>query len=291
MWCETKASAPRSRQNVFFSSAPQPSTGSRGLDGQRDRLRGVPAGTADRVRPPAHHPQHRVVGAGADRAVVQQRRVGDRAEPGRGVVVPVRDRLVRDVPAGQHDRRGDGVEQQVVQAGVGQQQPQVRVAGRHRGRHRRARPPSQQHDRGPPRGQLGLLGRVDRAQLARRGHARHQHRERLVLPVLAGPQRADRVLVGGQRGQVVAAEALHRDHGPAEQRGRGRRRSGPPVAGAIVGEPPATPGRTATAGRSRGSRSAARGTGGRPGRGTPPRRPGTSGTRASSWCPGRRARR
>ena len=40
--------------------------------------------------------------------------------------------------------------------------------------------------------------------------------------MLAGPQRADRALVGGQRGQVVAAEALDRDHGPAEQRGGGR---------------------------------------------------------------------
>ena len=60
------------------------------------------------------------------------------------------------------------------------------------------------------------------------------HRERLVLAVLAGPQRGHRRLAGRVGGQVVAAEALDGHHRPVPEPGRGPGERvavrGPPVA-------------------------------------------------------------
>ena len=108
MWCDTNAWRPLARQNVFFSSAPQASTGRGSGPAQRQRLRHVPAGAA----------QHRLRGRGT--AAPPSRRCGC-GSAGRGsgtrprcrrsraqrVVVAVGDRLVGDVAAGQHDRLAD----------------------------------------------------------------------------------------------------------------------------------------------------------------------------------------
>ena len=61
------------------------------------------------------------------------------------------------------------------------------------------------------------------ASSPRRRQAGRHHRERLVLPVLARPQRRGRRLAARVHRQVVAAEPLHRQHLPVPQQ-RGRRR-------------------------------------------------------------------
>ena len=78
MWWERNACGPRARQNVLFSSAPQPSTGAADGRGQRQRLGGVAAGAADRQHAAALDPDDGVVGAGVDGAVVVEDGVGDR---------------------------------------------------------------------------------------------------------------------------------------------------------------------------------------------------------------------
>ena len=108
MWWDRNAWWPVPRQNVFFSSAPQASTGrGAGSSGRRERLRGVAARAPHGIGGPRTDAHHRVVGADVDRAVVDQERVGDAGEPLAGVVVAVGDRLVGDVAAGQHERRAD----------------------------------------------------------------------------------------------------------------------------------------------------------------------------------------
>jgi hypothetical protein len=82
------------------------------------------------TRPPDHarRPDHRVVGTDVDRAIVGEERVRDVLEPFERVVVLVRDRLVRDVPAREHDRRTDRFEQQVVKRCVREHDPEMTVA-------------------------------------------------------------------------------------------------------------------------------------------------------------------
>ena len=67
-----------------------------------------------------------------DRAVVEQERVGDRAEPLQRFVVAVGDRLVGDVARGQHQRLAGVGEEQVVQGRVREHHSEVGAAGRDR---------------------------------------------------------------------------------------------------------------------------------------------------------------
>ncbi len=153
--------------------------------GQGERLGGVAAGAADRQHAAALHPDDRVVGAGVDRPVVGEHGVGDRDEPA-DVGVAVDDRLVRHVPAGQHDRRADLRGEQVVQRGVGEQHADVPVARRHGRRERGARPAAEQDDRRAPGGQCLLLDRVDLGQGPGRWRGRGRGRRTACPPGACG---------------------------------------------------------------------------------------------------------
>ena len=124
------------------------------------------------------------------------------------LVVPVDDRLVGDVSAGQDDRAGHGGEQQVVQRGVRQHDAELAVARGRGGGDGGAGPPGQQHDRAGRAGQQAGGRGVDLGQFRGRGQVGGHDRERLVLAVLALAERGDGLLAGGVGGQVVAAQAL-----------------------------------------------------------------------------------
>ena len=155
---------------------------------------------------------------------MREERVRDPAEPLHHLAVPVHDRLVRDVTAGQHDRPADGREQQVVQRGVRQHQPELPVpGGDRRGDRVRRGGRGQQHDRPAAAGQQAGGGLVHLAQPPRGRHVGHHHGERLVLAVLARPQRRGGRLAGRVHGQVVAAQALDGQHLALPEQVRGRR--------------------------------------------------------------------
>ena len=188
--------------------------------------------------PPLHHG---VVGPDVDGPVVGEECVRDRRQPLEGILVAVGDGLIREVAAGQHDRAAGRFEQQLVQRGIRQHDAKRPVPRRDR-RRNRAGAPRQQHDRPPRAGQQRGGGPVQLAKFGRRRQAGRHHREWLVLPVLARPQRGGRLLAARVHGEVVAAEPLHRQHLPVpQQRGRRRQR----VAGlqqAAVGRTQAQPG-------------------------------------------------
>ena len=228
MWWPTHARAPLATQNVFFSSAPQASSGRRAGTGSA-MLGGHVARASGAARRRARRDAHdRVVGARVDRAVVEQEEVGDRrrgapARRRRGRRSARRTTLPLVITSG---RAGVG-EQQVVQRRVGQHHAELA---------RRPARPAAATARSGARG-ASTIGRARRRQQRlvvraelderarrRRASARHQ-RERLVLAVLARAQRARRRLVVGAAGEVEAAEALDRDdRRRAQQRPRGARR-------------------------------------------------------------------
>jgi hypothetical protein len=109
--------------------------------GQPERLGREPPRASQGQLAPPERPHHRVVGPDVDRAVVDQEPVGDPPEPLQRLVVPVGDRLVGHVPAGQHDRASHLGQQQVVQRRVRQHHPQRPVLWRHRPGDRRRGPP------------------------------------------------------------------------------------------------------------------------------------------------------
>ena len=183
---------PRARQNVFFSSAPQPSTGRSTASASAHRLRRVaararaPAATRPRTTRSTESSARVRIGA-----VVGEEAVGDAGEPVRGVVVAVRDRLVGDVPAGQHDRLADVAGSRWCTGCRAAAARGARLPGATDGRHGRARAPAQQHDRAPAARSARPRRPGRRAQRARRVEVGHHHRERLVLAVLARAQRRD----------------------------------------------------------------------------------------------------
>ena len=133
--------------------------------------------------------------------------------------VPVGDRLVGEVPAGQHDRRADLARRAGGAAGCRAAGPRAcRLPGATDGASGASRPAAEQDDRRAARGQRLLLDGVDLRERARGGEVGGEDGERLVLAVLARAQRADGGLVGGERGEVVAAEALDGDDGTRPQR-------------------------------------------------------------------------
>ena len=100
--------------------------------GQPDRARHEAAGAAQQERRSRHDARHRVVAAIRDLAVVHQQAIGDAAQPGAGLVVGAGHRLVGAVAGGEHQRAPRFFREQLVERGVGQQQPQLGQAGRHR---------------------------------------------------------------------------------------------------------------------------------------------------------------
>ena len=212
-------------------------------DPHRDRLRYVPAGPPEHHFPATERSCHRVIRPDVDGPVMGQEGVRDPAQPPVRVLVPVRDRLVGNVAAGQDDGAAHRAEQQMVQRRVRQHEPQLPVPRRHRLRHGGPRAPRfrrwpaarcarrlvpaavvqawQQHDRPPHAAQHARRRLVHLAQFPRPGQVRDHHRERLVLAVLAFPQRRRGLLRRRGHGQVIAAQPLDRQDVPVpQQRGR-----------------------------------------------------------------------
>ena len=221
----TQARSPRARQNVLLSSAPQPSTGRSAASGRatlagacpRERRRMIGVGTEGR----RDGAQNRVVGSHPDRAVVEEEGIGDRAQPLARVIVEVGDRLVGDVARGHHQGGADVREQQMVKRRVGQHHAQVGGAGRHRARHVGVRPPASDDDRPRAVGQQALLGRGELDQGAGCLEVRRHQGQWPCLAMLARAQCRHRRLVGGDAGEVVAADALDREDGAGAEHRRG----------------------------------------------------------------------
>ena len=207
---------------MFLSSAPQASSGRGVPPGQRDRGRHVAARAPQEQRARLRrrdHPHDRVVGPGLDRPVVEQQEVGDPAQPRHRVVVGERDRLVGRVAAGHHQRPHSRVgDQQVVKRRVGEHQSQLGCAGRDRRRHRGAVAAAGEHDRSLGTAQQRALELPQNHQRVRGRERRDHQRERLVLAVLARPQRRHRGLIVGAAGQVKAADPLDREDPSGAQR-------------------------------------------------------------------------
>ena len=131
----SQASSPAARQNVFLRCAPQARTGRRSGPAQADGPGHVAARPAEDRGPAGDHARHRVVAAVLDLAVVGQEEVGDASEPRERLRVLRRHRLVRQVPRGHHQRPPRGLEQEVVERRVGEDQADERdCRARPRGR-------------------------------------------------------------------------------------------------------------------------------------------------------------
>jgi hypothetical protein len=197
------------------------------VPGRRDREREQagdrPAGAPERQRPPAGDPQHRVVRAGVDRPVVQHEHVGDAAQARERVLVLVGDRLVGHVAAGHHQRLADVGEQQVVHRAVRQHHAELCRARGHRRGHAGAGPARREDDRPVAADQQALLERPEPHELPGRRRIRRHQRERLLLAVLAGPQRGHGPFVRRQAGEMEPADPLHGGD-PALAQGGGDRR-------------------------------------------------------------------
>ena len=149
---------------------------------------------------------------------MRQEGVGDPGEPAPCVGVVDRDRLVGAVPAREDERRAEVGTEEVVQRRVGEQQSDPGRVGRDGRCERRIRAAAQEDDRPGRRLQQRPLLRGDRGKRIRLGG---EHGERLLLAVLARPQAGDGGLVAGSTGEVVAADPLDGDDGPAEQQPHG----------------------------------------------------------------------
>ena len=111
----SQAPSPRARQNVFLSSAPQPSVGRGTGSGKRDRSRHVAARPAQYQGRAGEDARHRVVAGRRDVAVVHEEEVGESAQPRERLLVAVRERFVGEVARRHHERDAGRLEQQVVQ--------------------------------------------------------------------------------------------------------------------------------------------------------------------------------
>ncbi len=198
--------------------------------------------------------------------------VGDACQTAACVAVPERDRLVRDVPARQHERidseLGEVGEQKVVKRRVRQHDAELGSAGGDRDRDVCASSARREHDRASGGGEQRPLeiGELDQRR-CRRGVAHHQ-RERAVLAPLARTQLAHGAVVARRAREVVAADPLDRQEGAL------REPAGGGANGVVFTDRRHPPG-AAPAVRTPGRHSAARGSGGRRDRRT---RAGTQGT-------------
>ena len=183
-----QARRPEARQSVVLSSPPTASSGG-ASSGSANRQRRVAAAAPHRLHGAVDDPDHRVVARDVDRAVVVQPRVGDARQAHVGLGGLGGERLVAEVAGGEHERVGRrpgevGVrgEQQVVQRGVRQQQPDRAVAGRDRRGHRArllgARD-GHQHDRGLRAGEQRCGDVVHDPERRGHGEVADQDRERL----------------------------------------------------------------------------------------------------------------
>ena len=234
--------------------------------GQGQGHRRVAPAAAHRLRRPGHHAGDGVVAGHVDGPVVVDEHVREARQALLGLGRVDADRLVGEVPAGHHEEvGGTGVEQQVVQGGVGEHHAEGPGAGCHVGDEVGVER-GEDHDR-PGRGGEQRLGRaVDDGHLTCRGQVGGHEGERLGPTLLAGAQRRHSRRIAGVTGEVVAADALDRHDPPRPECLRPPRR------------------RASTAGaRTPGRRSAGRGTAGWSGRCTRPGTVGTAGIRPW-WC-------
>ena len=166
---------------------------------------------------------------------MRQKVVGDPGEPPAGVVVVERDRLVGPVTAGEDEGTAELGAEEMVERRVREHAP--RATGRPgRPRARSSAPGSRrsEDDRRLRRAeQRQFLVGADRDRFGRRRH----HGERLLVALLARAQARHRGLVGGEAGEVVAADPLDREHrSVAQQRHRlGERHREPRPAGGAAG--------------------------------------------------------
>ena len=216
---------PSRAQNVFFSSAPQASRCRPQSHRQRERVRHVAARAPQQHRGrPAAVAHHRVVGARLDRPVVEQEQVGDLREP--LAARPRRDRRSARRRRCRSSSRASRRRRPAAGGGAASRAASRRARaspGATDVRHRRVRAP-RGRARSAARGRAAAPPRRGFSSTSSRAAAevrRHQ-RERLVLAVLARAQLGHRGLVVGPAGEVEAADALHRDDRPAEQRAGGR---------------------------------------------------------------------
>ena len=137
--------------------------------------------------------------------------IGDIGEDMLRLVVVDQLRLVGEVAAGHHQKVVMVIEQQVMQRCVGEHGADAVLPRGDRWGERASGVWPEQDDGGCGAQQVrGLAGRDDAVPAQAGERARH-HRERLGRSALAFPQAADGRLVGGEAGQVIAADALDRD--------------------------------------------------------------------------------
>ena len=220
MWWPTHARAPLATQNVLLSSAPHASSG-RVVDRQRQRVGHEPARAPHQQRAAARAPRAAPSrpcacgsgGRGAARAsaIASSRSSASSSSCAIGSSETLPLVITSGSPASASSRWCSGE--------YGQQHAEVGRARRDRRRHRRVRPPRREHDRAVAAGEQRRLLVGQRDERARRLDVAHHDRERLVLAVLARPQRRDRRLARGQAGEVVAADALDRHDRALAQRG------------------------------------------------------------------------
>jgi hypothetical protein len=192
-----------------------------------DRHRRVAAGATNRQRGPDDTPHDRVVAGHVDAAVVQQKAIGEPAEPLDGLGVAGGDRLAGKVARGHHQRR-QPLGQQVLERRSGQHDSDKVVARGDGIGQAGAGTLGNEHDR--PRGAReepgGLL--VDAGEQTGDGEIGGHHREGLGRPVLAIAKPGDRCGTGGVAGEVEAPEILDGQNPAAVQQlpGRGDRLGG-----------------------------------------------------------------
>ena len=147
-------------------------------------------------------------------------------EPLQRIAVAERDRLVRDVPAREHERLdaelGEVGQQNVVQRRVREHHAELGHAGRDR-----ARPPARPACAAPARS----AARPRRAASARPRRARRARSAAAASRTISANGRSSRrlrvrssrtaLLVGRVAGQVVAADALDREHRAVGEPARG----------------------------------------------------------------------
>ena len=204
--------AVRARRRTCSSARRRRRRAARRGDRERQRARHVArasggAGTPARTT--------RVLAAAVDRAVVGEEGVRDPAEPRARVRVLDTRSARRSVPARQHERPAEVGAEQVVErrvraaarrATASPARPTAATARRRAGARARSAAPASASSSSSAARDLG-----QRLGLGR------QHRERLLLAVLAGAQPGDGLLVGGVAGEVVAAEPLDREDRPVAQ--------------------------------------------------------------------------
>ena len=228
MWCETHARAPLARQNVLLSSAPQARIGApRGLgqrQARRARTRASGAASAAGRRPTRTTESSVRVRIGRSWSRNASAIPASRATR---VAVLERDRLVGDVARwSSRAARRASASSRWCSGVYGSITPELARARRD-GRRDGARPPAAARARSAARASAAAAPppRPSSTSAAAAATSGDHQRERLVLAVLARPQRRHRALVGRHAGEVEPAEPLDRDHPAAEQR-RHRRPTG-----------------------------------------------------------------